>query len=97
MAYTRDLLVDLVAGAPPSPKLGPCAILIWISSAFTRYSVVAETAGRHLFDGQSVQIHRTVRQRVEALGLLATLHRYWTCLPIVFIALASVEVRLVGD
>ena len=42
MAHAGDRLVDLRrrATARPRPAWAPCAILIWISSALTRYSVV---------------------------------------------------------
>ena len=68
-----DPRVDLVPGSwPPSPGLAPWAILIWRSSALTRYSLGhAEAARGHLLDGAAPQVAVGVGR--EAVGVLAAL------------------------
>ena len=48
---------------PPSPGFAPWAILIWMSSALTRYSLGdAEPAGRDLLDGAAPEVAVVVRR-----------------------------------
>ena len=59
---------------PPSPGLAPCAILIWIMSELTRYSVVTpKRPGRHLLDRRAAPLHR------RSVRLPRRLRRCWTC------------------
>src|SRR5579871_3121075 len=51
---------------PPSPGLAPWAILIWMSSALTRYSAVTPKR-------PDATCLIAERQRLEAIGLLAAL------------------------
>ena len=76
IAHLGDPRIHLAARAagPPSPGLAPCAILIWISSALTRYSLVTpKRARRHLLDRAAAPV--AVGVPLVARGIFAPFAR----------------------
>ena len=75
---------------PPSPGFAPCAILIWRSSAFTRYSLVTpKRPRRHLLHRAAAQV--AVRRPGVNRSASSPPSPVFDFPPMRFIAIASVS------